>query len=121
MRPKAYLILPEQKALIEKLTILGLEVEQVKEETSYEVESYLVTEYRIDLERYEGVHRQYVSTETNVITKPFPEGTYILSLNQPKGNLGIEVLEPEAPNSFVRFEVLETALGEELPVYRLMR
>jgi hypothetical protein len=41
-------------------------------------------------------------------------------LNQRKSNLAVEVLEPEAPNSFVSFSVLPTAKDQELPVYRYL-
>jgi len=41
-------------------------------------------------------------------------------MNQPKSNLAVEVLEPEAPNSFVSFSVLKTELNQELPIYRYL-
>ena len=42
-------------------------------------------------------------------------------MNQKRANLIIEILEPEAPNSFVSFGVLETKLNQELPIYRLSK
>jgi hypothetical protein len=49
----------------------------------------------------------------------FSKGTFIIYTNQKNAPLLAEVLEPEAPNSFVSFGVLETSLNEELPIYRL--
>jgi len=40
-------------------------------------------------------------------------------LDQRKSNLAIEVLEPEAPNSFVSYSIIPTFIGDILPVYRL--
>lgn len=120
-RPNAYLILPEQKAVIDRLKTLGLKVETLQKQHTIEVEVYSVIEYQKDAEKYEGVNKQEVQTEITVASKTFPEGTCIVYLNQPKANLAIEVLEPEAPNSFVSFDVLETALGMELPIYRYMK
>jgi hypothetical protein len=52
--------------------------------------------------------------------REFPLGSFIIYMNQPKSNLAIEVLEPEAPNSFVSFSVLQTAINQELPIYRYL-
>lgn len=120
-RPSAYLILPSEAAVIEKLQILGLQLNVLAETDTFYVESYTVTDYERAPEKYEGVFQQNVTTRTTWVEKSFPPGTYILNLNQDKANLAIEVLEPEAPNSFVSFAVIETSQGAELPVYRYMK
>ncbi len=51
----------------------------------------------------------------------FPTGTYIVYMNQDNSNLAIEVLEPEAPNSFISFGVLETQQTNKLPIYRYLK
>lgn len=117
-RPVAYVILSTETAVIEKLKILGLEMETFSAEKNIEVESYTVTEYQQSPEKYEGVFQQEVSTEIQTLEKTFPPGTHILYLDQAKANLAIEVLEPEAPNSFVSFSVIETEAGAELPIFR---
>ncbi|MEM7370799.1 MAG: M14 family metallocarboxypeptidase [Bacteroidota bacterium] len=120
-RPTAYLILPDQKAVIEKLSILGLSIERLTEEKSLPVEQYHITEYQKSSSLYEGIHQQFVSTQTSSTTHTFPIGTAIVYLDQQKSNLAIEVLEPEAPNSFVTFEVIETKKEAILPIYRYLQ
>jgi hypothetical protein len=120
-RPTAYLILPTATQAIERLEILGLKLRPLGEEKKVEVESYEVQSYLRYPLKYEGVHRQVVTTQTAFTEKTFPPGTLILSLDQPKSNLAIEVLEPEAPNSFVSFSVIPTQKGAELPVYRYLK
>jgi hypothetical protein len=44
----------------------------------------------------------------------------MITMDQKNANLLAEVLEPEAPNSFVSFGVLKTKKGETLPIYRLL-
>ena len=41
-------------------------------------------------------------------------------MNQRRANLVSEILEPEAPNSFVSFGVLKTEKDDILPIYRLL-
>ncbi|WP_417354531.1 M14 family zinc carboxypeptidase [Flavobacterium sp.] len=119
--PTAYIILPEQTALIEKLKVLGVDAVQLTTAKDIEVESYKIVKYKREARRYEGMHRQDVTTEKVTGTKSFPVGTYIVYTSQKNKGLAFETLEPEADNSFVSFGVLKTNLGEELPIYRYMK
>lgn len=118
-RPHAYLIHKDQSYLVEKLKILGVEVQQLKSETLYDVNSYRVTNYRQANARYEEMKLQDVKTVLEDKSMTFPVGTYIIYTNQKNAPILTEVLEPEAPNSFVSFGVLKTDLNQELPIYRL--
>ena len=120
-RPKAYLINQNEAFLIEKLRALGATVETLDQEMSVLVESYTVDRYSRKSLRYEGMNLQTVETTVNSETKSFPAGTYRVSMDQRRSNLIAEVLEPEAPNSFVSFGVLKTEKGATLPIYRIKK
>jgi len=120
-RAAAYLILPEQSAAIEKLKILGLEIQVLEKATEVEVEQYRIETYEQEAEKYEGVNRQTVTAKLELIKKTFPIGTAIVYMNQSNANLAMEVLEPEVQNSFVTFEVIETKEGDTLPIYRYLK
>ncbi|NVK28063.1 MAG: peptidase [Flavobacteriia bacterium] len=119
-RPIAYLIPESNAQLVEKLQILGLEVEQLNAETKLEYEKYTVTDYWRDPSLYEGVHRQDVTTETESQIASLPAGVYVIRMNQRRANMAIELLEPETPNSFVSFGLVPLQNEQELPYYRLM-
>ncbi len=119
-RPNGYVIRKGHGDLIEKLRTLGLDVTQISEPQSLEVEKYIVKDYYEQPEKYEGATLQKITTDVVRETIEVEAGTWILVLNQPKGNIAIEVLEPEAPNSFVSFGILKTEAGAELPTYRLI-
>tara|TARA_Y100000782_G_scaffold114994_1_gene153971 strand:- start:526 stop:2070 length:1545 start_codon:yes stop_codon:yes gene_type:complete len=118
--PVAYILLPTQKEVVAKLQILGLKIDTLNQEKTVEVEKYTVATYEQEPEKYEGVNRQNVTTALEATEKAFPAGSFIVYMNQPKANLAIEVMEPEAPNSFVTFDQIHTALNEELPIYRYL-
>jgi len=40
-------------------------------------------------------------------------------MNQKRSNLIAELLEPEAPNSYVSFGIIKTSLNNQLPIYRI--
>lgn len=119
-RPTSYLLLPSQAKLAEKLKILGLEVSELEGAQRLSVEGYQVTQYSRAPLVYEGMLQQKVDANLVKKSMDFPVGTFVVKLDQPRANLAVEVLEPEATNSFVSFGVLETEQGQELPVYRCM-
>ena len=118
-RPKAYLIKSDQYDVIEKLKLLGLKLEGFDEKVNYTVEQYVIEDYFKEKMKYEGVYMQKVKAKTEKINLDVDSSWLILDMTQRKSNLAIEVLEPEAPNSFVSYSVIPTFLGDVLPIYRL--
>lgn len=117
-RPGAYIIDANQTEMVEKLKTLGLEILSIDTPISMPVESYEVVTFERDLEKYEGVNRQTITTKVIAVEKTFEAGTFILDLNQKNANLAIEIIEPETLNSFISFSVIETEAGKRLPFYR---
>jgi hypothetical protein len=120
-RPVGYLIESNQTDLIEKLKVLGINVEPLTEAKEFAVESLEITMYDRNSKKYEKMNQQTVQVALKEQFKKFEKGTFFISLEQRKSNLVVEVLEPEAPNSFVSFGVLETSLGDTLPIYRIVK
>lgn len=118
-KPEAYVLLPEQKELVEKLSILGINSETLQESKEFTVEAYQVTKYDRDEQPYEKMERQSVETQLETKTITFPVGSFLISTNQKNAPLLCEILEPEGPNSFISFGVLKTEVNNELPIYRL--
>ena len=49
----------------------------------------------------------------------FNSGDIFISMNQKRSNLIAELLEPEAPNSYVSFGIIKTSINSQLPIYRI--
>jgi hypothetical protein len=119
-RPFAYLILPEQKILVDKLIILGLNIEELTEDKKIKVESYTISSIYINPDEEEGYNSQKAETSITNIEKSFPKGTFIVYLDQKNSKMATEVLEPESENGFVKFETLKVKKNQELPIYRYL-
>ena len=119
-RPYAYILLPGQEKLAQKLQTLGLNVEQLSAPKTAQVEYYTVTAYHLDAEENEGYHEQRVTTTVGTKQMEFPQGSYVIYTDQKNAKLAMVTLEPENDNGFIKFEVLETENGQELPVYRYL-
>ena len=119
-RPIAYLILPEQKILADKLIILGLKVEELNQDKKIKVEAYTVSSTYVNPDEEEGYNSQKAETSISNIEKSFPKGTFIVYLDQKNSKIASEVLEPESENGFVKFETIKVIKNQELPIYRYL-
>ncbi len=119
-RPIAYLILPEQKILADKLIILGLKVEELAEDKKIKVESYTISSIYVNPDEEEGYNSQKAETSISNLEKSFPKGTFIVYLDQKNSKMASEVLEPESENGFVKFETIKVIKNQELPIYRYL-
>lgn len=117
-RPKAYILADTCELQVQKLRTLGIKVNQIQKSFSTIVEKYVVTQYHKQKKEWEKIHPTTVSTKLIKEKKHFPAGSYILPLAQKNANLAVSLLEPESANGFINFNVVETAMGQELPVYR---
>ena len=80
--PEAYVILPGNSEVIDKLTLLGVKSETLPKSQTADVEIYQVVNYERSPFKYEGVYRQDVETETKVISRNLPEGSSIVYTDQ---------------------------------------
>ena len=64
---------------------------------------------------------QKVKAKTKKTDLDIDKFWYILKMDQKNSNLAIEVLEPEAPNSFVSYNIIKTNKNLELPYFRLLK
>ena len=119
-RPTGYLILEENFELIEKLMVLGLEVNIIQNDSVMKVEKFKITKYNDNFEKYEKMNLQSVKATLVKDEINVKQGTYLILTNQRASNILTELLEPEAPNSFVSFGILRTEINEILPIYRLI-
>ena len=69
--------------------------------------------------RKEKMKMQKVVTLIEYNDNRFSKGDILISMNQKRSNLIAELLEPEAPNSYVSFGIIKTSLNKQLPIYRI--
>lgn len=119
--PKAYLISASELEAVNKLKVLGLTIEPLKNDTQMNVQSYQVSSCKKSNEKEEGVFTQKVETINREGLVEFKKGDFLLMMNQENAPLAAEVLEPEAPNSFVRNSIIAAPVNNLLPIYRLIK
>lgn len=120
-RPSAYLLDSSLTYLIEKLHTLGVRAEILANDKTLEVETYTISSFEREAIKDEGVFQQKAKAMVANQTINLPKGTFVIDMNQENASLVIEVLEPEASNSFVSFGILSTQKNAVLPIYRYLK
>jgi hypothetical protein len=125
-KPLAYVVPASEKELISVLSRHHIEMKEIKQSTSMDVETYQVLHVTSYIE--EEVEVPYVDIEMHRSTKQIEKGSVIIPLNQAAGNLIPLLLEPQSTFNLCRevsgrkyrFANYLTE-GTVYPVYRLMK
>ncbi|MCF8381132.1 MAG: M14 family metallocarboxypeptidase [Bacteroidales bacterium] len=119
-RPSGYILFPECEEIVNRLKILGLEIDTLKVAQKVKLESYTILSSGVkDPDDKFAVN--IVTTELEKIKKLCPAGSFFVSARQKNANLAISTLEPEMANGFVRYGILPANSGDELPIYRVLK
>ena len=118
-RPLAYIIKKNNYGFIEKLNDVGVNYVELEKDTMIYSGGYNVVEFNNKFKVYEKMKMQKVVTSIEYSNNKFSKGDILISMNQKRSNLIAELLEPEAPNSYVSFGIIKTSLNNQLPIYRI--
>lgn len=112
--PVAYIIAPEWIEVIERIKAHGIKTETLKTAKTIEVESYKFNNVKFANRPFEG--RQQLSdfsVKKIVETKTYPKGSIIIFTNQRNAKVIAHILEPEAPNSYLRWGFFNTIFEQK--------
>jgi hypothetical protein len=112
--PKAYIIPQGWHRVINLLTLNQIHMRQLEKETTWDVEVYRIEDYTTNTNVYEGhyPHKTLtISRSTQQVT--FRAGDYYIATDQPGVRYLLEVLEPEATDSFFKWNFFDTVLSQK--------
>jgi hypothetical protein len=114
-RPCGYWLAAAESDAVQRLRLLGIEVQQLDEPAEVRGETYRESGRETIAARGAAANAG-AATRLRVQTTPalldLAAGGYYVSLEQPLANLAIAVLEPEAPSSFAANGVIADVAGE---------
>ncbi len=99
--PRAYIVPPQYKDVIEVLRLHGVKFETLKTPTTIDVESYKLTEPKWSAAPFEN--RITLTCKQTVIkeSRTYAAGSILIPMDQEAANVAIHLLEPNGPDSFV--------------------
>ena len=112
--PPLYYIVPAQwNEVIEVLKAHGLEMKTLAAFEPIEIESYRFTDVIWPTAPFEGRHMPRFNVERTTETRSFPPGSVLVPLAQPAARVILNLLEPEAPDSLVRWGFFNAIFEEK--------
>lgn len=100
--PPLYYIIPPQWAnVIDVLAAHGLRMQRLAAPATFDVESYRFSEVKWGANSFEG--RLLVTQKNQTVNerRVYPTGSIIVPMAQPAARVALNLLEPDAPDSFV--------------------
>ena len=112
--PKYYVVPQSQWQIIELLKLNNIEMIQISQNETIEVEIYKIDTYQTGKNAYEGHYGHYNTTVTKNVEKiEFRAGDYKISTNQFGVKYILETLEPEAVDSYFNWNFFDTILQQK--------
>jgi hypothetical protein len=112
--PKYYVVPQSQWQIIELLKLNNIEMTQISQNETIEVEIYKIDTYQTGKNAYEGHYGHYNTVVTkNVEKMEFRAGDYKISTNQLGVKYILETLEPEAVDSYFNWNFFDTILQQK--------
>lgn len=112
--PKYYVVPQSQWQIIELLKLNNIEMTQIAQNETFEVEIYKIATYQTSKNAYEGHYGHYNTTVTkNTEKMEFRTGHYKISTNQLGVKYLLETLEPEAVDSYFNWNFFDTILQQK--------
>ena len=102
--PEFYVITPEWHEVIKRLKLHGVKMTTLIRDTKMEVNSYKFTDVVFGQQPFEGRHLiTNFDIEEIEETRIYPRGSYIIDMNQSAAKVALHILEPLAPDSYIRW------------------
>jgi hypothetical protein len=100
--PEAYIIPAEWESVIQRLSLQGIRMVKLSEETRLKIQTYRFTNPKWQVNPYEGRHPMS-NIEYQEITEErvFPAGSVIVQMDQPSSRIIVHILEPKGLGSYL--------------------
>lgn len=125
--PFAYILSINEPAVIDNLKTHGIEIKQLSEETTLQVETFKIANIKGADRLFQGHYTNTIEGEFITEEKVFPSGTYVIPTGQKLGWLVAYLLEAQTDDGLFVWNYFDRYLVPQwsssyypYPVYRLM-
>ncbi len=111
--PAAYLVPPQWTEIIERLALHGVRFFRLERAQTLEVESCRFEDVVFHATPYESRQIPRYTTIPTHEQREFVAGTVVVPLDQPRAKLAVHLLEPDAPDSFLAWGLLNAIFEQK--------
>ncbi len=114
-RPRGYLVLPGWPQIQDVVAGHGLRVFEVTSDTELEVETIRLAEPEFASSSFQGVVMvEYFDVSRQTETRKIPAGSLWIPADQPNFEIAVQLFEPEAPDSLVRWGAVSSVFERKI-------
>ncbi len=111
--PLHYVVPAQWDQVIDVLRAHGLQIRTLTKPSPIEVESYRFNNVSWPEGPFEGRHMPRFTVDSVTESRILPSGSVVIPLAQPLARVALNLLEPEAPDSFVRWGFFNAIFEEK--------
>ncbi len=111
--PAAYAVPREWTAVLELLALHGVRTETLKTDRRATIETTRFQDVKWAERPYESRHRVAFKTTIERESAALPKGIVMVPMNQRAARIAVHILEPEAPDSAVRWGLFDTIFEQK--------
>ncbi|GEO08217.1 M14 family metallopeptidase [Segetibacter aerophilus] len=112
--PKAYIIPQGWHEVVDILKLNKVQMARLNKDTSIEVETYRIEDYKSAARPYEKHHKNSdVVVSTKNVAMRFLKGDYVINTNQAAKRYLVEMLEPTGDDSFFSWNFFDAVLQQK--------
>lgn len=119
-RPKGYVFSRAWSAVAERLRILGVHVDTLKEPYIGSVEALVVQNASVARTKFEGIAGTTVVTNATTRSVTIPAGGFFIDTRQKNAAYAFVQLEPENEASLAYYNQIPLEVGDEYPIFRVL-
>ncbi len=111
--PVDYILPQAWSEVVERMKINGVKMFRLTKDTTLEVEQYMIKNVETNQWKYNG-HRYHNKVELEPVSRrvTFFNGDYVIPMDQDANRYIVEMLEPEAKDSFFRWNFFDPILEQ---------
>lgn len=113
-KPVAYIIPQAWQKVISLLKLNGVEMKQLRSDSSLDLDMYYISDYKTAARPYEG---HYIHSSVKLDTRKqkvnFYSGDFVVYANQAQNRYIVETLEPQGVDSFFAWNFFDAVLGQK--------
>lgn len=120
--PHAYLIDAAAHDAVRNLLTHGVVVEKLNEEKKLNVDQFVIGDAKRSEREFQGHHELTLTGKWKGRSETFPEGTYVVRMNQRLARLAFYLLDPRSDDGLFAWNFFDSTMERKIaPVRRLMK
>ncbi len=113
-KPNAYMLQQGYWQVADRLLANGVKLVPLKKDSTIEVNSFVITDYKTAKKPYEKhYNHSHVEYKLEKLNYTFRKGDYLIPMNTDKNRFIVEVLEPNAPDSYFNWNFFDANLQQK--------